>query len=172
MENTATPTFFNDQDILEVNLSLIKKLKEAASNDLSKRARFNLHKSHQDKVHEMIVVLHKDTYVRPHQHSNKTESFHLIEGSLVVIFFDDDGKIINQIKMSEPENKYPFIYRLSRDFWHMVIPLSEFVVFHETTNGPFIKGETKFPDWAPDDKDTYEVEVFKQRIKNEVLGDS
>ena len=61
------------------------------------------------------------------------------------------------------------MYRLSNELWHMVIPLTEFVIFHETTNGPFIKEETDFSVWAPDGKDLDKVLEFKHKIKNQVL---
>ena len=170
MDNATSTTFFHNKDIIEVTSNLIEKLKEAANQDPLKRARFNLHKSpHQDKLHEMVIVLHKDTYVRPHKHYQKTESFHIIEGSLIVVFFNDNGEIINKVKMSENGSKYPFMYRLSNELWHMVIPLTEFVIFHETTNGPFIKEETDFSVWAPDGKDLDKVLEFKHKIKNQVL---
>ena len=53
-----------------------------------------------------------------------------------------------------------FIYRMGKSYFHTVIPLSETIVFHETTKGPFLKEETIFPDWAPDEKDDTEVNFF------------
>ena len=40
----------------------------------------------------MFVCLHKDTYVAPHFHKNKTESYHIIEGKVDIYFFNKKGK--------------------------------------------------------------------------------
>ena len=62
MKDATSTTFFHDKNIIEVNNSLIERLKKEASKDALKRARFNLHRSHIDKVHEMIVVLNHVKY--------------------------------------------------------------------------------------------------------------
>lgn len=36
----------------------------------------------------MLIVMAKGSYIRPHKHKNKSESFHIIEGLLDVIVFD------------------------------------------------------------------------------------
>ena len=130
-----------------------------------KRARFCLHRNDDDAVHEMIIVLHKDSYIRPHKHVSKTESFHIIEGELLLVFFDDSGKVIRRIIMGQKEGGKTFAYRLSAELWHTVIPLSEFVVFHETTNGPFIREDCIFASWEPDFDDQDSIKSFIRRIK-------
>ena len=40
----------------------------------------------------------------------------------------------------------------------MLIIDSEFLVFKQTTRGPFIRKDTIFPDWAPDGKDQAEID--------------
>jgi hypothetical protein len=42
-----------------------------------------------------------------------------------------------------------FFYRLSNACFHAVVPESEYVIFHETTNGPFDPGDTEYAKWAP-----------------------
>ena len=51
----------------------------AAANDRH-RMRLCAHDSPENTLHEMIVALTNDAYVRPHKHFNKAESFHVIEG--------------------------------------------------------------------------------------------
>ena len=60
-----------------------------------------MHKDIKDNLHEMIIILSKETYIRPHKHLNKAESLHVIEGSADVIFFNDYGKIINCVRLSK-----------------------------------------------------------------------
>jgi len=101
----------------------------------------------------MVIAFCRETYNRPHRHRNKTESFHVIEGNLLIVFFDDQGKVQRRIKMGPNRDGQTFLYRLSSSLWHTVVPLSEFVIIHETTTGPFIKDETEFAAWGPEDGD-------------------
>ena len=43
-----------------------------------KRIRICAHPSSKNAVHDMLIVHFRDTYVRPHKHLNKDETFHLI----------------------------------------------------------------------------------------------
>jgi cupin fold WbuC family metalloprotein len=145
--------FFIDQDIIEINQTQLEELKLSAANAPLRRARLCLHQTHDDRVQEMVIAFCRDTYNRPHRHRNKTESFHVIEGDLLIIFFDDHGRVLRRIRMGPYRDRQTFLYRLSNSLWHTVVPLSEFVIIHETTTGPFIKGETEFAPWGPEDGD-------------------
>ncbi len=158
-------TLFAHQEIIEINRAQLEDLKRAAAASPLKRARLCLHHSHDDKVQEMVIAFCRGTYNRPHRHRNKTESFHVIEGNLVVVFFDNLGHVTGRIKLGPGTEGQTFLYRLSSDLWHTVVPLSEFVIIHETTSGPFIKEENELATWAPDEKDTKGVEEFLSRIK-------
>ena len=46
-----------------------------------------------------------------------------------------------------------FYHRLADAWFHTVIPTSEMVVFHETTNGPFRRQDTIFAPWSPPEDD-------------------
>lgn len=157
-------TFFCTQEITEVRGEQLDILKQSAKQDPLRRARLCLHHDHSDKVQEMVIAFYRDSYVRPHRHLNKSESFHVIEGKLAVIFFDDNGNTTRRITMSTCGNGQTFLYRVSSSLCHMVIPLSEFVVIHETTTGPFVKEETEYPTWGPEEDDTVGIKTFLERI--------
>jgi hypothetical protein len=57
-----------------------------------------------------------------------------------------------------------FLYRLNVEQWHCLVPLTDFVIIHETTTGPFKKDESDFPDWASDEKDKPAIRKFIQKI--------
>jgi len=156
--------FFNGQEIIEINGAQLEDLKLAAVASPLRRARLCLHHNHDDKVQEMVIAFCRDTYNRPHRHRNKTESFHVIEGELLIIFFDDAGKVTRRLKMSPLGNGQTFLYRLSSSLWHTVVPLSEFVIIHEITTGPFIKEEAEFAAWGPDVSDLEGIEKFLTSI--------
>ncbi len=95
----------------------------------------------------MVIAFHRDTYIRPHRHKNKTESFHMIEGEVLVTFFDDEGKEMQKIHLGMGND---FLYRLSADHWHSVTCLTEYAVLHEVAMGPFSAAE--FPSWSEEMK--------------------
>ena len=66
----------------------------------------------------MMIILSKGTYIRPHKHVNKVESLHVIAGSADVIFFDNNGKILKRISLSNKKDKSNFYYRLSSSVFH------------------------------------------------------
>lgn len=156
--------YFKGQSIITIFGQQLAELKQLAVQAPLRRARFCLHQQENDGVHEMVIAFCKDSYVRPHRHSNKSESFHVIEGELMVVFFDDDGKITRKLTLGDRNSAHPFLYRLADDQWHMVIPLTEYVVIHETTKGPFIKAESAFAPWSPQDGDSKAIDALLKRV--------
>jgi cupin fold WbuC family metalloprotein len=112
----------------------------------------------------MVIAFCRGSFNRPHRHRNKTESFHVIEGKLMVVFFDDCGRIVRGIRMGPYGGDQTFLYRLSSSVWHTVVPLTEFVIIHETTTGPFLKEETEYPAWGPGETDGEEIKAFMAKI--------
>ena len=156
---------FNKEAIAEVSQKMVENFKEQARKESFKRFRFCMHYSIEDEVQESVIVFCRDTYIRPHRHrDNKAESYHVISGSMKVLFFDDSGSIIRTIEMGEPRSGKTFFYRLSTTMWHMPVPSSEYVVFHETSAGPFRKEETiEFAPWSPEESDAKgSVEFIKK----------
>lgn len=142
--------FRNDKDIAEIGDDWIARLKRAAAESPLRRSRLCLHRNNEDHVQEMVIALCKDVLFRPHRHMKKSESFHIIEGELYVLIFDDNGRIIRTIHMGPPGSGRMFCYRLSMSAWHAILPQSEYVIFHETTDGPFRPLEaSQFAPWAP-----------------------
>lgn len=156
--------FFCGQEIVEVSQEQLDQLRQAAMQAPLKRARLCLHLSYNDTLQEMVIVFCRGSYIRPHRHVNKSESFHVIEGELAVVFFDDEGQVTRRIQLGPLGSGRTFLYRLSSSLWHTVVPFSEFVTIHETTTGPFIKEETEFAAWGPDEADADGIRAFLGRI--------
>jgi len=158
-----------DEDITKVTSSDLEIVRQMALKSPLGRARLCAHMSGDDLLHEMLIALVKDNYIQPHKHPGKSESFHMIEGKLTIVIFDDHGKPVELINLSDPQNATEgefFFYRLSKPLFHSVIPRSEVALFHETTNGPFRREDTIFANWAPSDDDE---EVTKKAYMAELL---
>lgn len=129
------------------------------------RSRFCLHTNSEATVHEMMIYLRQDSYVRPHKHIAKSESFHVIEGALDVILFADDGTVLDHISLAAGDAAASFYYRLDTAIFHTVRVLTPYAIFHEVTNGPFRREETIEADWSPAaDAATAEIATFWKRL--------
>ena len=146
--------YVTDGDVTLVTAEDIATLKNSAAGNERKKARLCAHGDVSDRLHEMLIVHVGGAYVPPHKHPGKSESFHIIEGRLKVFLFDNDGNRIQTVQMGELASGETFFYRLSSETYHSVLPESEYVVFHEVTNGPFDRNDMVIAPWAPPDDDT------------------
>jgi cupin fold WbuC family metalloprotein len=137
------------ESIVAVNGLDLEKLKKLALLNTRKRIRLCAHKTPDDKLHEMIIVHTKECYVRPHKHLHRAESITILEGEADLILFKDNGSIANVIGMNEVNSGKTFFHRISDPIYHMLIIRSDFLVFHESTEGPFNREDADFPEWAP-----------------------
>lgn len=153
--------------IAKVTKKDIEWLKAKAAGNVRERVRLCAHQSTEDPVHEMLIVHTKGTYIRPHKHPNKSESFHIIEGALDIVIFDGGGSVLEVIEMGEYSSGAQFYWRLSESHFHTVIPRSEIVVFHETTNGPFDRATSNVPaPWSPEEADILSVEEYTSGLES------
>ena len=113
----------------------------------------------------MLIVCHRSTIMPPHRHPvGRSESYHVVEGEMVICLFDNEGSVSRRINLSDKGSNGAFLYRLSESMWHAPIAISEWLVYHETLTGPFYESETvEFPDWLP--KDT-EISIIENFLKN------
>ena len=160
--------FYADEPIVRVGSPEIEFLKERAEQNERKRARLCAHTCTDDKLHEMVIVLKKEAYIRPHKHLNKTESFHIIEGMVDVVIFDEDGRIVDVVEMGDYSTARNLYYRLSDPYYHTVLIRSDFLVFHETTDGPFDRSKSIFAPWAPEETDYTAGREYTMRLTQEV----
>ena len=146
--------------IVLVDAGDVAGLKRAAEENVRRRARLCAHHSVGDRLHEMLIVHTSDTYVRPHKHLDKSESFHIIEGDVDVVVFNDDGGVAEVMRMGAFASGRPFYYRLAAPLFHTLLIRSDVLVFHETTSGPFSRADTVFAPWAPEDGDASAVRRY------------
>ena len=86
---------------------LIKK----AQKTKRKRYRFCLHEDTKHLTQEMIICLNGFTYIRPHRHLKKrSESYHMIKGSMDVYLFKKNGKILDIIRLDANTKKIQFFF--------------------------------------------------------------
>jgi cupin fold WbuC family metalloprotein len=143
--------FIAQGGVVQVRQYDVAFLKGQAQASPKRRARLCTHPGGEDRLHEMLILLDGATYVHPHRHGGKSESFHIIEGEMDVFLFHDDGSVRDIIRMGDYRSGKAFFYRLMEDTYHMPVISGPYVLFHETTNGPFNRGDTQLAPWAPEE---------------------
>jgi cupin fold WbuC family metalloprotein len=151
--------------LLKVDRKIINSLKLAAASNVMKRARLCAHQNTTDKVHEMLIGFYRDSYVRPHRHTSKIESFHVIQGKIEIVFFNEIGDIKQRILLGTLSSNLPFYFRSAALDWHTVLIHSNFAIIHEITNGPFVSDDNEFAPWSPEITNIDAVQSFMKRIK-------
>jgi len=154
--------------IVQLGRAQIDLLLKKAARNKRKRIRLCTHKNISEKLHEMFIVHTPDTYVRPHKHRNKSESFFILKGKADVVLFDAKGKIKQVIPMGDYATGRKFYYRLSQPLFHSLLIYSKYLIFHEVTNGPFKKEDTIFASWSPEINDIVLGKGFIVKLKKQL----
>lgn len=159
---------YSDDPIVKIQAQDLDLLQKKMNEHGSDRIRLCAHKGVEDSIHEMVIVHTKETYVPPHKHINKIESFHVVKGEADIVIFDDSGEIKEIMEVGEFSSGRIFYYRLSEPLFHTLIIRSDVIIFHEVTNGPFEKADSVFPEWAPEASQTQEVRQYMDDLNEEI----
>ena len=121
---------------------------ESAANSDRRRFPKILHNKgdYHNKVFNFIL---EDSYMHPHLHPGveKIEKMTLIEGSIALILFNEDGEI-KECEVLE-KGKRDFI-EVPSYTWHTYVMLSSKVIIYETMDGIYdISTWKKMAPWAP-----------------------
>jgi cupin fold WbuC family metalloprotein len=165
IKKISEEVFAAEQGLVEVGRAQIEFLKTQAAKSARHRARLCAHHENGNRIHEMLIAVTQNGYIRPHKHLNKSESFHVIEGSATVIYFDEAGGISEVIFVGDAASGLPFYFRNEDERFHTQVITSPFLIFHEATNGPFNRAETVFAPWSPDETDPVKVRAYLDELR-------
>lgn len=129
--------------------SNLETLTAIAKKSSRKRSRICLHESPDSSQHAMAILLMGDSYVRPHMHSTRDETFMIVEGECDVILFDEVGRVLKIITMAAPGTTAPYFYVMPSGQFHGLLVRSARLAFIETTIGPFDPTSSIPAPWAP-----------------------
>lgn len=156
--------FIASQGVVRLDARSVGFIRNRAVNNARGRARICAHKNASDPLHEMLIAMRHDSYIRPHRHLTKVESFHLVEGAADIVILTDVGEIDEVIELSADRN---FFYRLSAAQYHTVLINSPVLVIHEVTNGPFDPTQSDFASFAPAEGDDAAI-GYVDRLRTQV----
>ncbi len=127
-----------------------------------KDVRICMHKGPNAKHHDMIILQQKRNFYKPHKHLKKGETYHIIKGSMVTLLFNENGKIKKISKLNKNN-----IFRTPINIFHTMIPLTKYVIYHESKNGPFLKNnDSIFPKWNNLNLEDYCRKKIKKYLTN------
>ena len=155
---------FCRESITRIDHADVQQLVALAKANSRERIRLCTHHGTNEAIHEMLIVHSKNTYVRPHKHLGKPESFHVIEGRADIIVFDENGDVRDVIQMGNYGSDRAFYYRISTTLYHTLLIRSDVLVFHETTTGPFNRADTVFAPWSPEESDSAGCALFMEKL--------
>jgi len=154
------------EGIIRFDRRAIEFTRECALRNPRGRARICAHRSADENLHEMLIAITAESYVRPHRHHGKSESFHLVEGEADVVILSEQGSVEDVIALGPGAN---FFYRLDAPRYHTVLPRSPVLVIHETTNGPFDPAQTDWAAFAPAEG-TPDAVDYAARLRDAVIA--
>ena len=160
LAEVAEGVYYSPYPLPLVDEKLIGFLKHVARTCPRRRARFCAHLSPDAAQHDMLIVSHRDTYVMPHRHLSRSETFVVLEGSADILLFDEHGAVEKTVKMGPPASGRPFFYRMPPRQFHTLLIESELLVFLENTTGPFSLDDREHASWAPAYDDTDNGKAF------------
>ena len=160
----------SNDSIVKLSGKEIDFLRAEVNRSVKKRARICAHRTDEDPLHEMLIVIGADSYIHPHRHLGKSESFHIIEGEVDIVIFADDGNIEEIIELGDLQSGKKFYYRLDDAKYHTLLIHSEILVVHEVTNGPFSRELTKLAPFAPSEEDRVEALRYIDNLKKKACG--
>lgn len=138
--------FMATDEVVRFDARYVELVKQSAAQNIRGRARICAHRGPSDDLHEMLIAIRADSYIRPHRHHQKVESFHLVEGSVDIVVFNEDGSIADVVELSVNGN---FYYRLDSPKYHTLLVHTPVLVIHEITNGPFDADQSDWGCFSP-----------------------
>ncbi len=118
-----------------IDKNLFDELSQKASENPRLRINFNLHASLEDKVQRLLNALEPGTVLPVHRHKNSAETYLVLRGRLEILYYDDNGKLIEKFEVSPNEGNYGV--HIEDGQWHTVNVLEKGTVIFEVKKGPY-----------------------------------
>jgi len=138
--------------MIRTDKKLLDSLIDKAKQSSRKRMNYNFHPADDAVLQRMLNALEPGTYIRPHKHINpdKNEVFVVLQGTLLLVEFNDDGSICDQIILNK--NSEDLAVEFPPDRYHTIISLESGSVAFEFKEGPYVQATDKvFASWAPEE---------------------
>lgn len=142
-----------------ISEELLNRVTEEAKVNSRLRMNYNFHTSMDALVHRMLNALEPGTYLPPHRHSDKEETYLVLRGKLIAFFFNDEGVVIEKTILDPLSGKYGL--EIPSGVWHSIISLESGTVIFEVKKGPYQPlPQEDIASWAPTPSDSKGIKDF------------
>jgi cupin fold WbuC family metalloprotein len=175
IKNLAPDVFVTNEDFPSAGRADFEFLLAGVAASPRGRIRTCMHKTNEDRMHEMFIAFTGNNYVRPSLHVSKDESLHVLEGEADYFFFDAHGQVTETVSLGPYGSPYQFYCRIPASTEHALLIRSDRIAIHETTVGPFRREDTVFSPWSPPESDDAGIKKFladlrrKPRVERPLL---
>jgi len=161
-QSAKSLSFYCTREVVWIDDTMIDQLVETSEANGQVNVRICLHDSPYDSFHEMLILERKGHSFGPHKHLDKGESWHFIRGEIAVFIFDDEGRVTDRLIIGADHH---LVGRIGVAQWHMVVPLTELAIYHESKPGPYLgNSDSVFPDWGPGRDDDAAVREYVDKL--------
>lgn len=160
--------YFETEEISYLSATHGEFLKEKLNEGNLDRIRICNHVTPNEKLHEMLMLFSRDTFVTPSMHIDREESLLILDGEARYIFFDKDGSVTNVVPLSNNPLKGFYYCRVPKNTFHMLVVDSPYVLVKETATGPFDKSSTIFPNWVQNLSCKINENEFLEKIEKQI----
>lgn len=151
--------------------ALFDELTARARRALRLRAHHNVHGDLADPVQRLFIAIEPGSYVRPHRHppSQPWEFFMVLRGRLLLVLFDDDGRVSRREEVAADGPLRAV--EIPAGSWHSVVALESGALFLELKQGPYMAlSDDGFAPWAPQEGEAAAA-AFQQWLLQAQPGD-
>jgi len=152
-----------------IHSSDLQNLTSGAESSDRARSHLNTHDTLDATVQRLFIATEPETYIRPHRHSDahKWEFFVLIEGSMDLLIFDDDGTLVERCRMSRADTR---AVEVPPGQWHSYVCREAGTVALEIKQDAYIPTpEIDLAPWAPEEN-TAASQQFLSWMKDTPVG--
>ena len=152
--------------MIKITTDLLDTVSEQARTSPRLRMNYNFHPELSDPVQRLLNVVEPWTYIRPHKHTTKEESFVLLRGKVLAVSFNDDGTIRDHAVLSNSSGVLGIEFE--ENTFHMITSLETGSAVFEIKEGPFVPHtEGSSAPWAPKEG-TPEAKDFLAKVFGEL----
>lgn len=142
---------------------LLDTVTTQAKENFRLRMNHNLHATMDAPIHRMLNALEPGTYLPPHRHTDKDETYLVLRGSLLVFFYDEKGNVTEKVCLNPAKGKYGL--EIPPCTWHSIIALESGTVIFEIKKGPYQPLSLQdLASWAPAPTDKEGINAFMKRM--------
>ena len=118
---------------MQITQSLLDSLSSQAKSSPRLRQNYDLRTTPEDNSQRMLNALEPGTVMPIHRHRNTSETVVIIRGSLVERFYDDEGRLTEEVLMV-PGGENPAV-QIEKGRWHNLECLEPDTVLFEAKDG-------------------------------------